>query len=253
MTNLPLVLTPLTSIPLIQEGDDLPCLLWDALQREGIQLCRGDILVITQKIISKAEGRMVDLESITPSARAIEVAALANKDARLVELILHESSQIIRVTQEVIVVEHRLGFICANAGIDQSNVDFHQRVLLLPLDADNSAAKIRQALEERSDVRLGVVIIDTQGRAWRMGVVGMAIGLSGVAPLVDMRGEVDLFGKPLRLTLVAAVDELAAAASLMMGQAAEGRPLVHVRGFPYPLKEGSFSSLLRDRATDLFR
>jgi coenzyme F420-0:L-glutamate ligase/coenzyme F420-1:gamma-L-glutamate ligase len=180
-----------------------------------------------------------------------------------VELILQESKEILRITPEVIVVEHRLGFICANAGIDQSNIEplepsqpngkSHQPVLLLPIDVNASAEKIKNALETLSGKRLGVLIIDTQGRAWRMGVVGMSIGLAGLSPLEDMRGEVDLFGKPLRITMIAAADELAAAASLMMGQAAEGKPVVHVRGYPYPLREGIFSQLLRNKQSDLFR
>lgn len=263
MNNKSLTLTPLTTLPLIKQGDDLAALIWQALQQEGIDLLDEDILVITQKIVSKAEGRMVDLAEVTPSQKALSIAAQTQRDPRLVELILQESKEILRITPEVIVVEHRLGFICANAGIDQSNVEplklsqpngkTHQPVLLLPLDVNASAEKIKRALEALSGKHLGVLIIDTQGRAWRLGVVGMSIGLAGLSPLEDMRGEVDLFGKPLRITMIAAADELAAAASLMMGQAAEGKPVVHVRGYPYPLREGTFSQILRNKQSDLFR
>jgi coenzyme F420-0:L-glutamate ligase/coenzyme F420-1:gamma-L-glutamate ligase len=253
--TLPLTLTPITGFPLLETGDDLVSLILDAIRMPGIYLQDNDIIVITQKIISKVEGRLVDLATVKPSQTAIELARKTNKDARLVELILHESREVLRTERETIIVEHRLGFICANAGIDRSNVETSEGewVLLLPENPDASAQRLREGLEKKTGLRLGVLIIDTQGRAWRLGVVGMSIGLSGVPALVDVRGKVDLYGNPLRITLIAAADELAAAASLMMGQAAEGAPVVHVRGFPYPLSEGSFSELLRPRQNDLFR
>jgi coenzyme F420-0:L-glutamate ligase/coenzyme F420-1:gamma-L-glutamate ligase len=216
----------------------------------------GDILVIAQKIVSKSEGRMVNLETVTPSERAIQLADCSEKDARLVELILQESKSVLRSRPGTIIVEHRLGFVCANAGIDQSNVKSEideDWALLLPLDPDGSAAKIRKRLEKISDASLGVWIIDSHGRAWRLGTAGVAIGLSGLPGLVDLRGQKDLFGYSLRITQIGAADELASAASLVMGQAAESRPVVLVRGFPYPLREGGLGELIRPQELDLFR
>jgi coenzyme F420-0:L-glutamate ligase/coenzyme F420-1:gamma-L-glutamate ligase len=251
----PLTITPLQDIPLIQRGDSLPDILLAALSRTGISLQDGDVLVITSKIISKAEGRSVPLRAVTPSAAAQELAQRSEKDPRLCELILQESREILRVRPGTVIVEHRLGFVCANAGIDHSNVSGtdEETVLLLPADPQRSAGEIRQRLEMLSGKRLGVMIIDSHGRAWRIGTVGMAIGLSGLPAVVDERGWRDLFGQELKITIVGVADELAAAASLMMGQAAEGTPAVHVRGFPYPLRESSFKELLRPKEQDLFR
>lgn len=253
-----LVLTPLPGIPLVAMGSDLASLILDALTRVGIGLLDGDILVAAQKIISKAEGRQVNLSGVQPSSRAVEIAVEIDKDPRLVELILQESASVLRTRPGTIVVEHRLGFVCANAGIDHSNVAGEgpaqeEQVLLLPLDPDASAQRLRACLEAASGKRLGVAIIDSHGRAWRMGTVGTIIGLAGLPGLVDLRGQPDLFGYRLRITQVGAADELAAAASLVMGQAAEGTPVVHVRGFPYPLREGSLPELLRPKEQDLFR
>jgi coenzyme F420-0:L-glutamate ligase/coenzyme F420-1:gamma-L-glutamate ligase len=250
----PLVLTPLEGIPLIQEGDDLVRLILDALQRHKIDLQRGDVLILAQKIVSKAEGRRVLLKSVKPSAQAQELAAKTDKDPHLVQLILDESAEILRARPSLIVVEHHLGFISANAGIDHSNVDEQEGwVLLLPKDPDSSADAMRKLFEEASGARLGVLIIDSHGRAWREGTVGVAIGVSGVPGVVDLRGRPDLFGRELRATTVGAADELAAAASIVMGQAGEGCPAVHVRGFPYPLREGRLSELLRPKEMDTFR
>lgn len=253
-----LVLSPLSTLPLIQPGDDLGEILLAALVQEDITLQEGDVLVLAQKIVSKAEGRLFNLTEVNPGPRAIELAQKTEKDARLVELMLRESRKVLRSRKGTIIVEHKLGFVCANAGIDHSNVegswgDSEDWVLLLPEDPDASAARIRAKLEAAAGVRLGVVIIDSHGRAWRLGTVGVTIGLSGVPGLVDLRGEPDMFGYRLRITQVGAVDELAAAASLMMGQAAERRPAVHVRGFPYPLREGSLRELIRPEEMDLFR
>lgn len=256
-----LTLTPLPHIPLVKPGDDLPALIARALARAEIILQDGDILVLAQKIVSKAEGRLVHLSQVQPSARAVELAAQCEKDARQVELVLRESREVLRVRTGTIVVEHRLGFVCANAGIDHSNVSLQTDqhldpegwLLLLPIDPDASACAIRKRLEAASGRRLGVLIIDSHGRAWRLGTVGMTIGLSGLPGLVDLRGAPDLFGYKLRITQVGAADELAAAASLMMGQAAEGTPVVHVRGFPYPLREASLGELLRPKDQDMFR
>ncbi len=253
-----LCLTPLPDFPLIRPGDDLADILLSSLGAAGISLEDGDILVLAQKIISKAEGRMVNLADVTPSREAEALAKKSGKDPRLAELILRESRSILRVRPGTIIVEHRLGFVCASAGIDHSNVDgegspSEDRVLLLPENPDRSAAEIRSQLERASGKRLGVLIIDSHGRAWRLGTVGVAIGLSGLPGVMDQRGWEDLFGYRLKITIVAAADELAAAASLVMGQAAEGMPVVHVRGFPYPLREGTWEELRRPDDEDLFR
>lgn len=255
---MPLILTPLIGIPLVQPGDKLAPILETAVERAGLGLEEGDILVLAQKIISKAEGRLVNLMEVTPSSEALELAKRVQKDPRFVELVLRESRSVLRARPGTLIVEHRCGFVCANAGIDHSNVhglsgSAGDWVLLLPEDADASAKRLRDQLEAVSGARLGVVIIDSHGRAWRTGVVGMTIGLSGVPGLVDLRGKTDLFGYRLRVTQVAAADELAAAASLIMGQAAESTPAVHVRGFPYPLRESGLAELLRAKERDLFR
>lgn len=253
-----LILTPLQGFPLIKSGDDLFGLTVQALSASGLTLLDGDILVFAQKIVSKAEGRWVNLATVTPSPRALELAQQIEKDPRLVELILKESRAVLRTRRGTIVVEHRLGFVCANAGIDHSNVagvgtQGEEWVLLLPEDPDASARRLQGGLQTHFGVSIGVMIIDSHGRAWRLGTVGVAIGLAGLPGLVDLRGKADLFGYRLRITQVGVADELAAAASLVMGQAAEGTPVVHVRGFPYPLREASLVELLRPPDQDLFR
>ena len=253
-----LTLTPLPGLPLISPGDDLASLIIHALDRANLVLLDGDILVLAQKIVSKAEGRLVDLSLVTPSPQALELAECTAKDPRLVEVILRESRQVLRTRPGVIIVEHRLGFVCASAGVDHSNVHGasgrpEDWVLMLPEDPDASASALRQRLQAASGAHLGVLIIDSHGRAWRMGTVGVAIGVSGLPGLVDLRGWADLFGFRLQITQVGIADELAAAASLVMGQAAEGTPVVHVRGFPYSLREASLGELLRPRDQDLFR
>ena len=253
-----LTLTPLAGIPLVRPGDDLAAIVLAALDRSGIQLVDGDVLVLAQKIVSKAEGRLVNLQTVTPSPQAEEYARTTGKDPRLVELVLRESREVLRSRPGTMIVEHRLGFVSANAGIDHSNVrgeggQAQDWVLLLPENPDVSAQVLRACLETASGKRLGVLIIDSHGRAWRLGTVGVAIGLAGMPGLVDLRGQPDLFDFHLEITMVGAADELAAAASLVMGQAAEGTPVVHVRGFPYVLREGSLPELLRPREQDLFR
>ena len=235
-----LILRPLKGIPLIKPGDSLEDIILTALRKTRIKLQANDILVLAQKIVSKSEGRLVNLTEIIPSNEAIKIAKQSEKDARFVELVLRESKAILRVRPGLIVVEHRCGFICANAGIDHSNVqgdwgNHEDWVLLLPEDADRSAKKLQEELEQRCGLKLGILIIDSHGRAWRMGTAGVAIGMAGVPGLVDLRGQPDLFGYQLRVTQVGAADELASAASLIMGQAAEGSPIVHVRGFPLSL------------------
>jgi len=253
-----LTLTPLPKIPLIRPGDDLAEILLNSMQSAHITPEDGDILVLAQKIVSKAEGRLVNLNTVQPSKEAQELATRSQKDPRLVELILRESREVLRVRPGTIIVEHRLGFVCANAGIDHSNVqgekgDPEDWVLLLPEDPDRSALEIRRRIKFSTGSRFGVMIIDSHGRAWRLGTVGMTIGLSGLPALVDRRGWTDLFGYQLKITIIAAADELASAASLVMGEAAERLPAVHVRGFPYPLREGTLKELLRPKELDLFR
>lgn len=253
-----LTLTPLPAVPLIRPGDDLASIILRSLGLAQLQLQDNDILVLAQKVVSKAEGRLVNLETVEPSVAALELAQRAEKDPRLVELILQESAEILRVRPGAIIVEHRLGFVCANAGIDHSNVkgeDGHSEnwVLLLPRDPDASAAILRRKLIRAVHAKIGVLIIDSHGRAWRLGVVGTTIGLAGLPGLIDQRGQTDLFGRQLRVTQICVADELAAAASLVMGQAAEATPIVHVRGFPYPLRDGSLQELLRLKVYDMFR
>ncbi|MCC6532184.1 MAG: coenzyme F420-0:L-glutamate ligase [Burkholderiales bacterium] len=251
-----LSLVGLPGIPEVRPGASLAPLIGAALERSGVQPAPGDIVVVAQKIVSKAEGRSVRLDSVQPSERARDLARIAQKDARLMELVLSESREVLRVKPGVVVVEHRLGFVMANAGVDQSNVDpldGAEAALLLPFDPDASAQALRTALEAACGIALGVIIIDSFGRAWRNGVTGVAIGVAGVPALIDMRGARDRGGRELKVTQIAAADELAAAASLVMGQAGESVPVVLARGFPYRLRESSVAELIRDRAQDLFR
>jgi coenzyme F420-0:L-glutamate ligase/coenzyme F420-1:gamma-L-glutamate ligase len=232
-------------------------LIAEALARESLRLADGDVVAVAQKIVSKAEGRAVKLAEVTASPRAREIAARVGKDPRLVEVILSESAAVVREAPNVLVVEHRLGFVMANAGVDQSNVganvDGGETALLLPLDPDASAAKLKAALEARAGVKLGVVVTDSFGRPWRNGVVGVALGAAGVPALLDRRGAPDLFGRPLRVTEIALADEIASAASLLMGAADEGLPVVIARGLALAGPEKPARALIRDRALDLFR
>jgi len=247
-------LIALSGLPEIECGADLAQLLLAAIAAGGLALQHGDVLVLAQKIVSKAEGRAVPLARVAPSARARDLAATSAKDARVVELMLRESRKVLRVKPGVIVVEHKLGCVMANAGIDQSNVPGgHDIALLLPEDPDASARRLRDDLMARTGAGVAVLIIDSFGRAWRHGVTGTALGVAGLPALVDMRGQPDREGRELRVTQVAAADELAAAASLIMGQADESTPAVLVRGFPYALREGATRELLRPEAEDLFR
>ncbi|MGZ9163879.1 MAG: coenzyme F420-0:L-glutamate ligase [Anaerolineales bacterium] len=255
---MPLTLTPLQNIPIIRQGDNLADIVVNTLQDNKIALEINDILVFAQKVVSKAEGRAVNLAKIIPSQRAIEIARQIDKDARVVELILQESTEVLRTRPGTIIVEHKLGFVCANAGIDHSNVagagdSTEEWVLLLPTEPDRSAEKILDEIKSQTGKRVGILIIDSHGRAWRNGTVGTAIGIAGLPGLQDLRGNRDLFGRELLITQVGVADELAAAASLVMGQAAEGTPVVHVRGFPYQLREGSLKELIRPKEQDLFR
>lgn len=249
----------LPGLPQVQAGDDLAALLLQALQRAGLELQAGDVLVLAQKIVSKAEGRSVRLETVLPSAEAESLAADTGKDPRLVQLILDESRSVVRVRKGnpgVIVVEHRCGWIHANAGIDQSNVnrgDPGEWALLLPENPDASAAALRAALHDRSGVHVGVLINDSFGRAWRVGTCGIAIGSAGITTVADLRGQPDMFGRTLEVTVIGRGDEIAAAASLVMGQAGEGTPAVLIRGLPAEHSPATAAELIRPRQEDLFR
>lgn len=247
-----LLIKPLHGLPRVAKGDDVAELAVAALDRVHESLQDGDVLVFAQKIISKAEGRLIALDDVTPSERARQFANETGKDARIVELILRESTDILRQRFGVIVVVHRLGMVLANAGIDQSNVE-QGHALLLPVDPDASAAKIRKDIGTATGADVAVLIIDSIGRAWRLGTVGTAIGASGIATLLDLRGQPDLNSRRLESTEIGYADELAAAASLVMGQADEAVPAVLIRGAPYARRDGSAADLLRPKAMDMFR
>ena len=249
-------LIPLLDFPLVEPGDDLVALIMEALQANDLSLQQGDVLVVAQKIISKAENRYVRLADVTVSAEAQSLAEKAGKDPRQVELILRESNEVIRVRPGVIIVEHRNGYIHANAGIDKSNIRIDAddpRVLLLPKDPDASARALRNGIANLAAVAPQVIINDSMGRAWRNGTVGLAIGSAGVAPLNNQIGEADMFGNTLEVTEPAVADELAAGASLVMGQAAEGCPVVVARGASLKHSDGGSAGLLRDKSLDMFR
>lgn len=253
-----LTYTTLPGIPQVSQGDNLAALILAAARANNLALEDGDVLVIAQKIVSKAEGRLVNLTTVTPSEKAIELAEFLCKRPELVELILRESNEVVRTRPGTIIVEHKSGFICANAGIDHSNVtgpwgEDADWVLLLPEDSDRSAAGIRADLETLTGKKLGILIIDSHGRAWRNGVLGTTIGVAGIPALVDLRGEEDMYHYKLRVTTIGAADELAAGASLLMGQAGEGTPVVLARGFPYGMRESSARELVRKKENDLFR
>ncbi len=254
MQNLSLMSIP--HIPHVQPGDNLAELLLDALTKADIVLQNGDVLAIAQKIVSKAEGRMVHLNDIVVSPEAEALATEVLKDPRLVELILQESDEISRKKPGVLVVRHKLGFTSANAGIDRSNVapgTADDVVLLLPVDPDASAEAIRQSIQDKLGIEVGVVITDSHGRPFRLGTVGVAIGVAGLPALWDRRGEKDLYGYELQHTDVGVADEIAAAAGLLMGQAAEGQPAVLLRGLNYPPINGKASDLIRPKELDLYR
>jgi coenzyme F420-0:L-glutamate ligase/coenzyme F420-1:gamma-L-glutamate ligase len=257
MASARVTLIALPGIPLVGPGDDLASILLAGLAATGHTPRDRDVLVIAQKIVSKAEGRYRRLDQVTPSPRAQEIARQSHKDPHLVEIILSESTEIIRCKRDVIIVEHRLGFVMANAGVDQSNIDHGdgaERVLLLPADPDGTCRALKRRLDAHFGVALGVIINDSFGRAWRNGVVGVALGAAGLPSLVDMVGEADLFGRKLRVTQIGFADEIAAAASLVMGQAAERQPAVLVHGLDWAEgAESSAHALIRPRELDLFR
>jgi coenzyme F420-0:L-glutamate ligase/coenzyme F420-1:gamma-L-glutamate ligase len=247
LPNSRIILQAIPSLPMVQQGDDLAGLIADALARNHIGLENGDILVISSKIVSKAEGRFVDLSTVIPSEQAATLAGEIHKDPRLVELVLRESRAVSRTAPNVLIVQHRLGFTSANAGIDHSNVGFDlgDTVLLLPEDPDRSATELRSALEAKHQVMLGVIISDTHGRPFRMGNLNVAIGAAGVPALVDQRGQTDLFGRTLVATITPLIDELATAAGLISGQADEGQPVVLIRGVQWKPDDSTAMMLVR--------
>ena len=238
---------PIQGLPEVIPGDDLAGLLLEATELDD-----GDILVVTQRVVSKAEGRLVDLADIEPSAFAEGFAARWEKDPRMVELVLRESRRIVRMERGIIIAETHHGFVCANAGIDASNVVGESTVCLLPEDPDASAAALRRAIRERAGREVAVIITDTFGRPWRAGQTNIAIGVAGMEPLVDYIGTLDTQGRELHVTVIAAADEIAGAAELVMGKV-EKVPAAIVRGYRYPAGEGRAASLIRDPALDLFR
>ena len=246
----------LRDVPLIEVGDRLCDVIVDAVEVNGLALESDDVVVVAQKIVSKAEGRLVRISDIEPSAEALDLAFRSGKDPRMAELILRESSSLLRVTPFVVVAVHRNGWVMANAGIDQSNLGDNAEddwALLLPEDPDASAEQLRAELRDATGADVGVIVNDTFGRPWREGVTGTAIGVAGWPSLIDRRGSRDLFDRPMSRTIVAHADELAAAASIIQGQAAEGRPVVIIRGIKPQSPIGSGRDLLRDIEQDLFR
>jgi len=255
MVTSKLTLTALAGIPLVKPGDDLVALLIAGFARSGLEPADQDVVVVAQKIVSKAEGRFVDLRSVVPSERSRAIAEEVNKDARLVDVILSESDEIIRKRRDVLITVHRLGLIMANAGVDQSNVagESSEQALLLPRDPDGSAAALKAGLDRHYGVDLAVIINDSFSRPWRHGVVGVAIGAAGIPVVRNMVGTPDLYGRKMRVTEIALADEIATAASLLMGQADEGQPAVHLRGLSWDEPPAAASKLLRPKEMDLFR
>jgi coenzyme F420-0:L-glutamate ligase/coenzyme F420-1:gamma-L-glutamate ligase len=241
---------------MVEPGDDLCGLLIDRLKHTGISPRDKDVLVLAQKIVSKAEGRYASLNGVVPSPRATALAAATGKDPRMVELILGESCEVVKFGPGVLIVEHQLGFVMANAGIDQSNIDHpdgNERALLLPMDPDASCALLKERLDAAFGIEWAVVINDSFGRPWRQGVTGVALGVAGLPALLDLVGAPDLFGRAMRITEVAVADEVAAAASLVMGQTNAGTPVVHLRGLQWDAPARPAADLLRPRHRDMFR
>jgi coenzyme F420-0:L-glutamate ligase/coenzyme F420-1:gamma-L-glutamate ligase len=244
-------LIALEGLPLVKKGDDLGELILNTTQKQGLRIEDGDVIVVAQSIVSKAEGDVIDLREVRPSKRAEQIAAQLDKDPREVEVILQQSSEIVRL-KHVIISRTRHGFVCANAGVDHSNVD-PEHVTILPDDPDASAARIRDFVKRKLGVEVAVVVTDTQGRAFRRGCVGVAVGVAGMNPLLDLRGKLDLHGKELRATITSPADALAAAAVAVMGEADEGTPVIVVRGATYERVYGSALELVMSPERDLFR
>ena len=242
----------LESIPLIKKGDDLGAIILDAAQRQATKLEEGDIVVVTQKIVSKSEGRILDLNRIVPSPFALHIAKQTGRDPRHVEVILRESKRIVKMQDQHLIVETRRGFVCANGGVDKSNIEGEECVSILPVDPDESARRIRATIKRLSGVDVAVMISDTFGRPWRIGHVNVAIGVSGMKPIIDYRGRRDMFNYVLTVTVMAVADEIASAAELVMNKS-DGVPVAIVKGYPYGREEGKGIELIRPAELDLFR
>lgn len=241
----------ITGIPVVKRNDDVGELIVAAVEKQRLKIEDGDVLAVAQTVISRAEGEVVDLRTIRPSHRAVEIAKKIDKDPRMVEVILQQSSEIVRLGH-VIITRTKHGFVCANAGVDSSNVE-DEHVTLLPSDPDASAARIRETIKKRLGVDIAVIITDTQGRPFRCGCVGLAIGVAGMKPLADMRGRRDLYGKELKVTVTCPADSLAAAAVMIMGESDEGTPAVLIKGAKYEKDKGSIREVIRAPELDLFR
>jgi coenzyme F420-0:L-glutamate ligase/coenzyme F420-1:gamma-L-glutamate ligase len=249
-----LTINTLPGIPLVNPGDDLVQMILDGVAAADMALQTGDVLIVTSKIVSKSEGRIFRLDEVEPGAEAQQIASEVGKDPRIVELILRESKSISRKTRGVLITEHRLGFISANAGIDQSNVpDYTEHVLLLPLDPDGTAERIREQLLGATGADVGIIISDSHGRPFRVGTVGVAIGVAGLPAVLDLRGQPDLFGRELQVSMQGYADMVASMGQLVGGEGAEGRPVTLVRGLQHPRQEGHASDLLRASGQDLYR
>jgi len=250
-----LTFTPIAGIPMVRAGDDLPALILAALAAQHLTLVPGDILVLAQKIVSKAEGRQVALASITPTPAAVALAKETDKDPRLVELILRESNTVLRKKPGVLIVRHRLGLVGAQAGIDQSNIEHgeDENALLLPEDPDASARLIRAEIAARTGVSAGVIISDSMNRPWRLGTIGGAIGSAGITVLDDRRGGHDIYGRELKVTMINRADSIATAATLVMGETTEKTPVALVRGFPPEASAQTARDIIRPLEEDMFR
>ena len=245
---------PVENLPLIAEGDSLGELIVEAAAKQGTPIKQGDIVVVTHKIVSKTEGNIVNLDTVSPSEQAREIAQKTGKDPAFVEAVLGETKEIVRVGPNSLITENRNGIICANAGIDKSNIEGEKNIALLPRNPDESAQKIRSEIKKLTSHDVAVVISDTHGRPLRMGEINVAIGVAGIKPTRDRRGEKDLFGYVLRVKQTAVADELASAAELVIGQADEGIPVAIIRGYTYQTMENaSARDLTRPREVDLFR
>ncbi len=246
---------PIPGMPMVEAGDDLTGQILQAVASNGLDLVDGDIVCIAQKVISKAEGQLVPLADITPSAQAIALAEETDKDPRLVELILRESTEVLRKKPGVLIVRHRLGLVGAHAGIDQSNVDHGdgEQALLLPADPDASAATLREEIRKRTGANISIIVTDSHNRPWRMGTIGGAIGCAGLQVLDDHRGGADLYGRELKVTLINRADALAGAATLVMGETTEKVPLALIRGLPVEDSEQTARMINRPLEEDLFR
>ncbi len=247
-----LTIIGITGIPEIQECGDLGSIIVDAVDKQDLRIERGDIIVVTHKVVSKAEGRVTSLSKITPSPLAHRIAVISNKDPRYVETVLQESKRIVRMRGSHLIVEHAIGHICANAGLDRSNVD-PNKVVMLPSDPDRSAIKIRESIEKITQTKVAVIITDTCGRPFRKGQVNIAIGVSGLSPLRSYIGMQDRFGRRLKSTVIAVADELASAAELVMAKVSD-IPVALIKGYKYKYNPiiGSSKMLIRDSEKDLF-